>query len=114
MCHGTKIPSVKNGKWDCKRNLDKEGKKKGKGRKCNLSCDKGYKMKNKRAKMEKPSQLLTVSSNAERNQAQDGRRSQRTLPVSRTKFYNRKFRPEVSSTCPKYIILLSLVYTYII
>merc|ERR1712110_1126999 len=26
MCHGTKIPSVKNGKWDCKRNLDKKGK----------------------------------------------------------------------------------------
>merc|ERR1712088_77725 len=46
MCHGKKIPSVKNGKFTCKRNTTKKngkGDKKGKGRKCNLSCDKGYK-----------------------------------------------------------------------
>merc|ERR1712080_244615 len=41
MCHGKKIPSVKHGKFTRKRNVDGEGKKKGKGRKCTLKCDKG-------------------------------------------------------------------------
>merc|ERR1712113_373360 len=50
MCHGKKIPSVKHGKFTCKRNLGGDGKKKGKGRKCNLSCDKGYKIKSKKGK----------------------------------------------------------------
>merc|ERR1712080_577591 len=41
MCHGKKIPSVKHGKFTCKRNVDGEGKKKGKGRKCTLKMRQG-------------------------------------------------------------------------
>merc|ERR1711890_14562 len=43
MCHGKKIPSVKHGKFTCKRNVDGEGKKKGKAKPANngvLKCSK--------------------------------------------------------------------------
>ncbi|CAG5078420.1 Oidioi.mRNA.OKI2018_I69.PAR.g8980.t1.cds [Oikopleura dioica] len=42
MCKGQKIPAVENGKWKCQRNLNDDGTKKGKGRKCKLQCNKGF------------------------------------------------------------------------
>jgi hypothetical protein len=55
VCRGKKIPDEENGKWICKRNLDKEGNKKGAGRKCRLKCENGFvpKLPNKAEPMDK-------------------------------------------------------------